>query len=172
MGAILNPVKSFIRAISISLTAFLLCILILPQISTAQQTDQAQQSDQDQGQPSSELSADEIIQILQENPDLLADAKSQIASQLQDRGYSVTEKDITDEKLFSQIRSNDQVRQMMSDELQRRGFGTQQETEQQETSSTSTRARTNTGQRAPAISGMRKSGNAGRNAPAAAPEQT
>ncbi|HKD80905.1 MAG TPA: SLBB domain-containing protein [Candidatus Angelobacter sp.] len=72
-----------------------------------------------------ELSADEIIQVLQENPDVLADAKAEIVAQLRDRGYNVSEKDITDDRLFSQIRSNDQVRQMASDELVRRGFGPQ-----------------------------------------------
>lgn len=177
MGAILNPVTSFIRPISFSLVLLFYCVLAFMQVSAAQQEDQQQsidqqQTNQEQSQSSAELSADEIIQILQENPDVLADAKSEIASQLQDRGIAITEKDITDEKLFSQIRSNDQVRQIMSDELQRRGFGTQQETEQQETSSASTRARTNTGQRAPAVSGMGKRGNAGRNAPTAAPGQT
>src|SRR5215469_2285486 len=59
---------------------------------------------QDQG---TELTADEIIQILQENPDVLANAKSQIVAQLRNRGYDVSEKDITDDRLFSEIRSDD-----------------------------------------------------------------
>jgi protein involved in polysaccharide export with SLBB domain len=71
------------------------------------------------------LSADEIIQILQENPDVLAEAKAEIVAQLRDRGYNVSEKDITDDRLFSQIRSDDRVRQMASDELVKRGFGPQ-----------------------------------------------
>lgn len=73
-----------------------------------------------------QLSADEIIQILQQNPDVLADAKAEIVAQLRDRGYDVSEKDITDDRLFSQIRTNDQVRQMASEELVKRGFGPQQ----------------------------------------------
>jgi len=60
----------------------------------------------------SEMSADEIIQILQENPDVLAEAKAEIANQLRDRGYNISEKDITDDRLFSQIRSDDRVRQL------------------------------------------------------------
>jgi protein involved in polysaccharide export with SLBB domain len=72
-----------------------------------------------------ELSADEIIQILQNNPDVLANAKTQIVAQLRDRGYNVSEKDITDDRLFGQIRSNDQVRQMASDFLVNAGFSPQ-----------------------------------------------
>ena len=59
-----------------------------------------------------DLSAEEIIQILQQNPDVLADAKAEIVSQLRDRGYNVSERDITDDRLFSQIRSDDRVRQL------------------------------------------------------------
>ncbi|HZU33087.1 MAG TPA: SLBB domain-containing protein, partial [Candidatus Angelobacter sp.] len=78
-----------------------------------------------------ELSAEQIIQILQANPDLLADAKAQIVSQLQQRGYNVSEKDITDDRLFNQIRSDDRVRQYASNELMRRGYGPQQNEEEQ-----------------------------------------
>ena len=87
-----------------------------------------------QTQDTTELSADEIIQILQQNPDVLAEAKSEIAAQLRDRGYNVSDKDITDDRLFGQIRSNDQVRQMASDYLVKLGFGSQQndETAQQD----------------------------------------
>src|SRR4029077_5723555 len=77
-----------------------------------------------------DLSAEEIIQILQENPDVLADAKTEIVAQLRDRGYNVSEKDITDERLFSQIRSDDRVRQIASNELVKRGFGPDQQGEQ------------------------------------------
>ncbi len=74
-----------------------------------------------------ELSADEIIQILQENPDVLAEAKANIVAQLRDRGYSVSVGDVTDDRLFSQIRSDDRVRQIASDFLVQKGFGSQQE---------------------------------------------
>ncbi len=77
-----------------------------------------------------ELSAEEIIQILQENPDVLAEAKTEIVAQLRDRGYNVSEKDITDERLFSQIRSDDRVRQLAGNELVKRGFGPEQQGEQ------------------------------------------
>ena len=78
----------------------------------------------------SELSANEIIQILQENPDVLAEAKTEIVNQLRDRGYNVSERDITDDRLFSQIRSDDRVRQLAANELAKRGFGPAQESEQ------------------------------------------
>jgi protein involved in polysaccharide export with SLBB domain len=77
-----------------------------------------------------DLSAEEIIQILQQNPDVLAEAKAEIVSQLQDRGYNVSERDITDDRLFSQIRSDDRVRQLAANELAKRGFGPAQETDQ------------------------------------------
>jgi len=74
-----------------------------------------------------ELSADEIIQILQENPDVLADAKAEIVNQLRDRGYNVSENEITDDRLFSQIRSDDRVRHLAAIELSKRGFGPEQQ---------------------------------------------
>lgn len=85
----------------------------------------------------SDLSADEIIQILQENPDVLAEAKTEIVNQLRDRGYNVSASDITDDRLFSQIRSDDRVRQLASDELTRRGFGSGQQEDQTSADQTS-----------------------------------
>jgi protein involved in polysaccharide export with SLBB domain len=73
------------------------------------------------------LSAEEIIQILQENPDVLAEAKAQIVAQLRDRGYNVSIGDITDDRLFDQIRSDDRVREVASDFLVQKGFGPEQE---------------------------------------------
>jgi protein involved in polysaccharide export with SLBB domain len=84
----------------------------------------------------SELSADEIIQILQENPDVLADAKAEIVNQLRDRGYNVSENEITDERLFNQIRSDDRVRQLAANELAKRGFGPEQQGDQTTTEQT------------------------------------
>ena len=74
-----------------------------------------------------DLSADEIIQIFQENPDVLAEAKAEIVNQLRDRGYNVSENDISDDRLFSQIRSDDRVRQIAANELASRGFGPAQQ---------------------------------------------
>src|SRR5215471_9430585 len=104
----------------------LLCLAV-PSLAIAQAQAQAQaQAAQDE-----DLPADDIIEILQQNPDLLAESKAQIVAQLRDRGYPVNERTITDDRLFSEIRSDDRVRHIMSDELKRRGFGTDQSVESQ-----------------------------------------
>jgi protein involved in polysaccharide export with SLBB domain len=74
---------------------------------------------QDDSQP---LPANQIIQILQQNPDLRDDAKTQVVNVLHDRGYMVTLADITDDRLFSEIRSDEQARIAVSDELKKRGY--------------------------------------------------
>jgi protein involved in polysaccharide export with SLBB domain len=78
---------------------------------------------QDQQPPTDSLSADEIVQILQDNPELLADAKNQIAQKANDNGYEITAEQINDQQVFDQIRTNDDVRARFSDELIARGFG-------------------------------------------------
>jgi len=94
----------------------------------------------------SELTADEVIQILQENPDVLAEAKAEIVNQLRDRGYNVSENEITDERLFSQIRSDDRVRQLAANELAKRGFGPEQQGDQTSTEQTGQQAGQPSGQ--------------------------
>jgi len=106
----------------------LVCVVLIP-LAYAQQEqtpEQQQQMQPQQQQEDVDLPAEEVIQILQDNPDLLADAKTQIVEQLQDRGYSVTERDITDDRLYSQIRSDERVRHLMSDALKQHGYGTDQ----------------------------------------------
>jgi len=93
--------------------------LIFPHVARAQQADQG-------------LPAAQIIEILQGNPDLLAEAKQEIVSKLRDRGYSVTEADITDDRLFSQIQSDDRVRLALSAELKARGYGQEETSPDQE----------------------------------------
>lgn len=75
--------------------------------------------------------ADDIIEILQQNPEILAEAKAEIVAQLRDRGYPVTDRTLTDDRLFSEIRSDDRARHAMSEELKKRGFGMEQENAQQ-----------------------------------------
>jgi protein involved in polysaccharide export with SLBB domain len=77
-----------------------------------------------------EFAADEIIQILEDNPDVLAEAKQQIVNQLRDRGYNVSIGDITDDRLFNYIRSDDRVRQVANDFLLQKGFTPQQQGDQ------------------------------------------
>ena len=122
-----------------------LCSLLFSGIVSAQQSQpsgDSQQYPQQSGQQpplqqqqelpdSGPLSADEIIQILQDNPDLLSEAKAEIVSKAEERGYTITQAEITDDRLFSQIRSDDRVRLVISDELRKRGFGTAAPQEQQ-----------------------------------------
>lgn len=105
-SAIRTPARLF-------LSVAFLCLAVLPLAYSQQQQD-------------TDLPAEDIIQILQENPDLLADAKAQIVAQLRDRGYAVTEREISDDRLFSEIRSDDRVRHVMSDALKERGYGVEQ----------------------------------------------
>lgn len=60
--------------------------------------------------------ADDIIEILQQNPEILAEAKAEIVAQLRDRGYPVTDRTLTDDRLFSEIRSDDRARHAMSED--------------------------------------------------------
>ena len=91
------------------------------------QTRDQQQSTQDQpaGQ-SADLSPDEIIQILQDNPELLAEAKTEIVAQLRDRGYAVNESEVTDDRLFNEISSDPRVQHVLSQALKQRGYGSDQ----------------------------------------------
>src|SRR5215831_6455701 len=82
-------------------------------------------------QQEEDLPADDIIEILQQNPEILAEAKAEIVAQLRDRGYPVTDRTLTDDRLFSEIRSDDRARHAMSEELKKRGFGVEQESAQQ-----------------------------------------
>lgn len=103
------------------LVGFLAGLLMLaPRSLPAQPLSQAQ-AVQDQDIP-----AEDIIEILQQNPDQLAEAKAEIAAQLRDRGYSVSERQITDDRLFREIRSDERARHAMSDELKKRGFGVEE----------------------------------------------
>lgn len=123
-----NRVTTFIRtyfaqgsAIRTPARVFLFVLLSLAILPLAYSQQQQQQQDTD-------LPAEDIIQILQENPDLLSDAKAQIVEQLRDRGYSVTQGEITDDRLFSEIRTDDRVRHLMSEALKERGYGPEQST--------------------------------------------
>lgn len=110
----------YASAIRTRVKVFVIASLLLAVLPLAYSQQQQQQ------QQDTDLPAEDIIQILQENPDLLADAKAQIVEQLRDRGYSVTEREITDDRLFSEIRTDDRVRHVMSDALKDRGYGVDQ----------------------------------------------
>jgi protein involved in polysaccharide export with SLBB domain len=75
--------------------------------------------------PGAPLPADQIIQILQQNPDLLMEVKAQVADHLQQQGTQVTASDISDEMLYNQISTNDSVRADITTFLQARGYAPQ-----------------------------------------------
>ncbi|MGH9595822.1 MAG: hypothetical protein ACRD3K_03400, partial [Edaphobacter sp.] len=60
--------------------------------------------------PGTPLPADQIIQILQQNPDLLTEVKTQVADHLQQQGTQVQPSDISDDMLYNQISTNSNIR--------------------------------------------------------------
>ena len=71
---------------------------------------------------SASLSADQIIQILQQSPDLVVEVKSQVADRLQQQGSQVEASDITDQMLYNQISTNADLRSNVSMFLRARGY--------------------------------------------------
>src|SRR5437660_3744837 len=78
--------------------AFIFLFLASVSGGQQQQTQQppAQQPPQQHQADTGPLPADQIIEILQANPELLSDAKAEIVRRLRDRGYAVTESAGTD----------------------------------------------------------------------------
>jgi protein involved in polysaccharide export with SLBB domain len=70
----------------------------------------------------STLSPDQIIQILQQNPDLVVELKSQVADHLQQQGTQIDANDISDEMLYNQIATNTDVRGSISTFLWAHGY--------------------------------------------------
>ncbi len=70
------------------------------------------------------LSSDQIIGILQNNPDLLAEFKSQLADRLQQQGAQIDADDISDQTLFNQISTSAPLRANITTVLVARGFVT------------------------------------------------
>src|SRR5258708_16982975 len=120
--------------------------MLFPRTSHAwqQQTQQQPQQQQQQQPQDDSLSADQVIEILQNNPEVLAEAKKEIVAGLRDRGYSVTEADITHDRLFAPIHGDERMRLALSNELKARGFGQPQ---QQEAPPPAQNAPANSGQR-------------------------
>ena len=75
------------------------------------------------------LSSEQIILILQKNPDLLPDAKATMASLLRSRGETV-ESEISTESLYGEIGADAQLRLLLSNDFKKRGY-TGEETEGQ-----------------------------------------
>lgn len=72
--------------------------------------------------PSTSLSSDRIISILQENPDLVVELKSMMADRLQGQGTTVNANDISDEMLYNQIAANPSLRASITVYLRARGY--------------------------------------------------
>ncbi|MGB8479624.1 MAG: SLBB domain-containing protein [Acidobacteriaceae bacterium] len=68
------------------------------------------------------LSSDEIINILQENPGLVVELKSQVADRMQEQGKQIDANDISDEMLYGQIATNADVRANITTFLRARGY--------------------------------------------------
>ena len=68
------------------------------------------------------LSSDQIIEILQQNPDLVLEIKSQAADRLQEQGKQVDANQISDEMLYQQIATNAGLRANITTYLRARGY--------------------------------------------------
>jgi protein involved in polysaccharide export with SLBB domain len=71
---------------------------------------------------SAPLPAGQIIQILQDNPDLLAEVKDQIAERLQQQGTPIQSQDLSDQMVYNEISSDANARAGISQFLEERGY--------------------------------------------------
>jgi len=72
--------------------------------------------------PSGSLSSDQIVHILQQNPDLVVELKSQVADRMQDQGAQIDANDISDQMLYNQIATNPDLRANITVFLRARGY--------------------------------------------------
>ena len=75
--------------------------------------------------PAKALSSDQIVSILEQNPDLLAELKSQLAVRMQQRGVWIDPSDITDQALYNQIAQSARLRASITTVLVARGYVTE-----------------------------------------------
>ncbi len=93
-------------------------------------TDDSQNSRDDHGRLTSTsglensraLSSDQIIDLLQQNPDLVVELKSQVADRMQEQGKQIDANDISDEMLYEQIATNADLRANITIFLRARGY--------------------------------------------------
>ena len=72
--------------------------------------------------PSFSLSSSQIIDILQQNPDLVLELKSQVADRMQEQGMQIDANEISDEMLYDQIAGNAGLRANITSFLHARGY--------------------------------------------------
>jgi protein involved in polysaccharide export with SLBB domain len=68
------------------------------------------------------LSSSQIMEILQQNPDLVLELKSQVADRLQEQGKQVDANQISDQMLYDQIATNAGLRANITSFLHARGY--------------------------------------------------
>ncbi|HEU5350840.1 MAG TPA: SLBB domain-containing protein [Terracidiphilus sp.] len=72
--------------------------------------------------PQGALSAEQIINILQESPDLVVQLKSELANRMREQGVQIDPNQISDQELYSQISSNANLRASITSVLRARGY--------------------------------------------------
>lgn len=72
--------------------------------------------------PQTALSAEQIINILQERPDLVVELKSELTDRMQQQGVQIDPSQISDQELYSQISSNANLRASITSVLRARGY--------------------------------------------------
>ena len=68
------------------------------------------------------LSAEQITAILEQNPDLVVELKSQLADRMQLQGVQIDPNDISDQMLYSQIAANPDLQASITTVLRARGY--------------------------------------------------
>ena len=71
---------------------------------------------------SSGLSSEQIIEILDQSPDLVLELKSQVADRLQEQGRQIDSNEISDEMLYQQIAASAALRANITTFLRARGY--------------------------------------------------
>lgn len=72
--------------------------------------------------PQTGLSAEQIINILQESPDLVVELKSELADRMEQQGIQIDPNQISDQELYDQISSNASLRASITSVLRARGY--------------------------------------------------
>ena len=92
------------------------------QTSVLSQTSATSLSNLNSSGTNASMSADQIIQILQTNPDLLMEVKNQVADRMQQQGMQIQATDISDQMVFNQISTDPGTRASISSALQAKGY--------------------------------------------------
>jgi hypothetical protein len=93
--------------------------------SDSSQDDRSKSSNGDTLAAPASLSSDQITHILQQNPDLVVELKSQVADHLQQQGTPIDANDISDQMLYNQIATNSDLRVNITMFLRARGYVSQ-----------------------------------------------